>query len=60
MTLWHELGHVFPIQMSKNHVPRWFTEGLTEYETTRALRVGARARSGALRAAPRGAPAGSR
>ncbi|MBP9114230.1 MAG: hypothetical protein KBF88_15565, partial [Polyangiaceae bacterium] len=31
--LWHELGHVFAIQMSKNHVPRWFTEGLSEYET---------------------------
>lgn len=31
--LWHELGHVFHIQLSKNHVPRWFTEGLAEYET---------------------------
>ena len=31
--VWHELGHVFAIQMSKNHVPRWFTEGLSEYET---------------------------
>ena len=31
--LWHELGHVFAIQQSKNHVPRWFTEGLSEYET---------------------------
>lgn len=33
MTLWHELSHVFHIQLSKNHVPRWFTEGLAEYET---------------------------
>ncbi len=33
MILWHELAHVFHIQMSKNHVPRWFTEGLAEYET---------------------------
>ncbi len=33
MTLWHELAHVFHIQLSKNHVPRWFTEGLAEYET---------------------------
>jgi cellulose synthase operon protein C len=33
MVLWHELGHVFAIQLSKNHVPRWFTEGLSEYET---------------------------
>jgi Tfp pilus assembly protein PilF len=31
--IWHELGHVFAIQQSKNHVPRWFTEGLSEYET---------------------------
>jgi tetratricopeptide (TPR) repeat protein len=31
--LWHELAHVFAIQYSKNHVPRWFTEGLSEYET---------------------------
>jgi Tfp pilus assembly protein PilF len=33
MIVWHELAHVFHIQMSKNHVPRWFTEGLAEYET---------------------------
>jgi tetratricopeptide (TPR) repeat protein len=31
--LWHEVGHVFAIQLSKSHVPRWFTEGLSEYET---------------------------
>ncbi len=30
---WHELAHVFHIQLSQNHVPRWFTEGLAEYET---------------------------
>ncbi len=33
MVVWHEVGHVFAIQESKNHVPRWFTEGLSEYET---------------------------
>ncbi len=33
MVLWHELAHVFHIQMSKNRVPRWFTEGLAEYES---------------------------
>jgi tetratricopeptide (TPR) repeat protein len=33
MTLWHELAHVFHIQMSDSHVPRWLTEGLAEYET---------------------------
>jgi len=33
MVVWHEVGHVYAIQLSKNHVPRWFTEGLSEYET---------------------------
>lgn len=33
MTLWHELAHVFHIQISDSHVPRWLTEGLAEYET---------------------------
>jgi tetratricopeptide (TPR) repeat protein len=32
----HELAHVFHIQMSRNRVPRWFTEGLAEHETMRA------------------------
>ena len=33
MIVWHELAHVFHIQLSHNRVPRWFTEGLAEYET---------------------------
>ena len=33
-TMWHELSHVYVLQMTNHRVPRWFTEGLAVYEET--------------------------
>jgi cellulose synthase operon protein C len=35
-TLWHEMAHVFTLQMSKQRLPRWLSEGMAEFEETRA------------------------
>jgi len=33
-TMWHELSHVYVLQMTHSRVPRWFTEGMSVYEET--------------------------
>ena len=35
-TLWHEIGHVFALQLSNQRVARWVTEGASVFEERRA------------------------
>jgi tetratricopeptide (TPR) repeat protein len=37
-TLWHELAHVISLQMSKQRLPRWASEGISTYEEKLARR----------------------
>lgn len=46
--LWHELAHVFHLQLSRGRVGRWFSEGLAEYETNVARPYWKRERSGEI------------
>ena len=34
-TLWHEMAHVITLQMSSNRLPRWLSEGISQFEEKR-------------------------
>jgi tetratricopeptide (TPR) repeat protein len=34
-TLWHEMAHVFTLEMTDHHVPRWLSEGISVFEEWR-------------------------
>ncbi|AWV88807.1 tetratricopeptide repeat protein [Bradymonas sediminis] len=46
--IWHEMAHVYHIQKAGYRVPRWFTEGLAEYETNVKDPAWARHRDGEI------------
>jgi tetratricopeptide (TPR) repeat protein len=33
--LWHEFAHVITLQMTRNRIPRWLTEGISVFEESR-------------------------
>jgi len=35
-TMWHEMSHVYVLNLTNDRVPRWFTEGLAVHEETAA------------------------
>lgn len=35
-TLWHEMAHVFTLEMTGHLIPRWFSEGVSMYEEWQA------------------------
>lgn len=53
MVIRHELAHVYAIRKSGGRVPRWFTEGLSEWESELADPAWARESAGLLTAARR-------
>jgi tetratricopeptide (TPR) repeat protein len=35
-TLWHEIAHVFHLELTANRIPRWLAEGIAVYEAAQA------------------------